>query len=797
MRNTFGWLVFGILLLSLTGCSGDDEDCTPGATQVCHCAGGTQGVQTCTADGKSWGTCNGCAATPDGGAEAGPDAAWDASTSDQGETDGTIPDKGPCAAGQTLCDKQCVNLDNSPSNCGQCGNACNKGEACSAGKCVVACQPGLTNCSGKCVNLQSDNGNCGTCAATCKAGFSCTSGMCGISCQAGLTNCYGKCVDLQADLYNCGMCGTTCTAGQVCSTGKCALSCQPGLTNCSGTCVNIKTNNGNCGKCASKCTAGHVCSSGQCALTCQSGLTDCYGTCVNLEINGANCGKCANKCKPGYICTSGKCVLTCQVGLTNCFGTCSNLLSDSYNCGNCGNQCKPGETCSNGKCTLVCQTGMTTCTGKCVDLKTDAKNCGKCGILCSFGEVCSSGKCTASCGNGIIDAGELCDGKVLGGKTCKSLGHHGGTLACGSACMFDVSACYRCGDGVVNGSEQCDGAALGGKTCKSLTYDGGTLTCTTGCKYVTTACFKCTDKKKNGDETDVDCGGTTCSACALGMGCKTTKDCKLGLCMQGTCRYAQTCKELNTAQSGLKDGAYTIDPNGGSAGDAFSVYCDMTTGGGGWTLIAKVLGNNKTMNRINTAQWRQRTKIGNTASLKDENALGAGYDTVTFTDVMIRSLSSSTKNLAWRHPSTYKSAWAIVDAGKRVSDGKKLFGGIKNLHFNGTGSYHNDCSEAKYGWLTADWSYNTTPGIAGHKSLVHGHAGGVVGASLFDPGAKLTHTYGTHDGKRTRCVTDFALGGGYSDAKANSDDSYAINAHWWGAGNTYTHSWKSHGLFVR
>ena len=46
------------------------------------------------------------------------------------------------------------------------------------------------------------------------------------------------------------------------------------------------------------------------------------------------------------------------------------------------------------------------------------------------------------CGNESIDAGEVCDGKALGGATCKSQGFALGNLGCAADCAgFDVSDC--------------------------------------------------------------------------------------------------------------------------------------------------------------------------------------------------------------------------------------------------------------------------------------------------------------------------------------------------------------------
>lgn len=68
-----------------------------------------------------------------------------------------------------------------------------------------------------------------------------------------------------------------------------------------------------------------------------------------------------------------------------------------------------------------------------------------------------------TCGNGILEAGEECDGSVLGGATCESLGLGGGSLSCSDACRLDVSDCSLCGNGTCDlgeSHERCPGDCL-------------------------------------------------------------------------------------------------------------------------------------------------------------------------------------------------------------------------------------------------------------------------------------------------------------------------------------------------
>ncbi len=137
-----------------------------------------------------------------------------------------------------------------------------------------------------------------------------------------------------------------------------------------------------------------------------------------------------------------------------------------------------------------------------------------------------------------------------------------------------------CTDGVKNGAET--DTDCGGGTCKACAAGKGCAKgtdCAAGvCSAGKCAAPTCTDKVKNGNETGIDCGGGTCPACAKGSACVKATDCLSGVCdATGKCAEA-TCTDK------VKNSAETdVDCGGGTcvacaAGKQCKVAADCTAG---------------------------------------------------------------------------------------------------------------------------------------------------------------------------------------------------------------------------
>ncbi|MBL8601931.1 MAG: hypothetical protein JNK72_08405 [Myxococcales bacterium] len=271
-----------------------------------------------------------------------------------------------CADGFGDCDGDPTNgcetdVRSNAASCGACMQQCampsNGSPACTAGRCVVgACNAGYGDCDGDASNgCETDTNatarHCGRCGNACEVGQVCNAGRCEIPCPRGLTNCNGECVSLAYDPQNCGRCGNACAGGALCGNSVCVQTCGAGQTTCSGGCTNLQNDVNNCGACGTVCAAGQRCVSGACVVVCQMGQQECGGTCVNTSTSLQHCGTCNNVCGPGEQCMSGRCTLTCRAPQVVCGNECAELSRDPNHCGACGRQCPTG--CFDGACARV------------------------------------------------------------------------------------------------------------------------------------------------------------------------------------------------------------------------------------------------------------------------------------------------------------------------------------------------------------------------------------------------------------------------------------------------------------
>lgn len=312
----------------------------------------------------------------------------------------------------------------------------------------------------------------------CPIGFQCrystTQG--GYRCLAEAAYCGDDRCDPDEDKNNCstdcycgnGTCESTehinwCPEDCFCANGTCdqgeTFNICPAdcpLTGCGdGICwedENAATCPEDCGLCGNG-----VCDAGETMTGC---FEDCYcgnGSCdpgESLESCYEDCGS----------------VFNCGNGICGIFETPANCPED---CGTCGNgQCDHDETYQTcpADCPYVPYCGDHTCSGDETPVSCP-EDCG-------------------TCGNGLLETEEVCDGTLLRGVTCWSIGYTQGDVTCNGSCTFDTSQCSSlCGNGIAEPTEDCDATDLAGSSCVTLGFAGGLLQCSGACAHDAQNCL--------------------------------------------------------------------------------------------------------------------------------------------------------------------------------------------------------------------------------------------------------------------------------------------------------------------